>query len=92
LVAERQADKLMVRIEGWQGSSVLEGSPLRYAWIGAASGPEVVKLLWLRLIAKIKGIIRGVFQGVSRHLMAFCYRIYRRFNDHGCLNGCFTLA
>ena len=101
LVQERLVAEVVVKTDGWQGYSFLDGSPRRHEWLVPGSGKEAVKVLpWVHtLIANIKGNIRGVHHGVSpkhlpRYLAEFCYRFNRRFWEpqlfnrmlHACLN------
>jgi transposase-like protein len=101
LVQERLVAEVVVKTDGWQGFSFLDGSPRRHEWLVPGSGKEAVKVLpWVHtLIANIKGNIRGVHHGVSpkhlpRYLAEFCYRFNRRFWEpqmfnrmlHACLN------
>jgi len=101
LVRERLATEVVVKTDGWQGYSFLDGSSRRHEWLVPGSGKEAVKVLpWVHtLIANIKGNIRGVHHGVSpkhlpRYLAEFCYRFNRRFWEpqmfnrmlHACLN------
>ena len=93
--------EVVVKTDGWQGYSFLDGSSRRHEWLVPGSGKEAVKVLpWVHtLIANIKGNIRGVHHGVSpkhlpRYLAEFCYRFNRRFCEpqmfnrmlHACLN------
>jgi transposase-like protein len=86
LVKDRLAEEAVIRTDGWQGYSMLDGSVRRHELVVPGSGPESLKVQpWLHtLIANVKGNIRGVHDGVSqkhlpRYLAEFCYRFNRRF-------------
>ena len=102
LVRERLVQEAVVKTDGWQGYSFLDGSPQHHhEWLVPGSGKEAPKVLpWVHtLIGNIKGNIRGVHHGVRpkhlpRYLAEFCYRFNRRFWEpqmfnrmlHACLN------
>jgi transposase-like protein len=76
----------VVRTDGWRAYGVFSSTEGEHQPMVVGSGKNAVKLLpWVHtLIANSKGIIRGVYHGVSskhlgRYLAEFSYRTNRRF-------------
>lgn len=99
LVRERLATEVVVKTDGSQGHSFLDGSWRRHQWLVPGSGKEAVNVLpWDHtLIANIKGK-SGVFTMASAP--SICPAAWRSsatvsmaaFGNRRCSTGCFTLA